>query len=86
MRFTLKDFEEWLKERGYDKMMGKENLEIYLGLGFSSLLFNNSNLLISFILNKLGLPTEKFSEKIRFEVGKRVKYIKATKDTLEIEI
>ncbi len=86
MRVTLKDFKEWLKERGYDKMMGKENLELYLNLGFASLLFNNSSLLISFILNKLGLPTEKFSEKIRFEVGKRVKLIKATKDTLEIEI
>lgn len=84
LRFTLKDFEVWLRERGYDKRMGKENFEMFLNIGFAGLLFMNSSLLMSYILSNLGLPSERFSEKVRFEVGRKVKEIKASKDTLYI--
>lgn len=86
LEFTLKDFEAWLRERGYDKRMGNENFELFLNIGFAGLLFMNSSLLMSFILSKMGLPSERFSEKVRFEVGKRVKEIKASREMLEITI
>jgi len=86
MHATLEEFEIWLRERGYDKMMGEENFRVFLNLGFASLLFQGSNLLISFVLQKLGFPSERISEKVRFVVGRRIKVVKATKNELEIEL
>ncbi len=84
LQISLKDFENWLRERGYDKRMGGENFEMFLEIGLAGLLFMNSTLLMSYVLSNLGLPSERFSEKVRFEVGKRVREIKASKDLLEI--
>ena len=86
MRFTIEDFEEWLRERGYDLMMGEENFMLYLNLGFSALLFYNSNLLLSFILDKIGLKVagERVHDRVRFEVAKRIRKIEATKTEIEI--
>ncbi|MEM1578347.1 MAG: hypothetical protein QXN34_04550 [Archaeoglobaceae archaeon] len=84
--FKLKDFEHWLRERGYDRMMGEQNLRAYLNLGFASLLFSNSHLLFSFILSSFELPTVGEREKIRFEIAKKVKSIFASKEELKIEL
>ncbi len=88
MKFKIEDFELWLRERGYDRMMGEENFRMFLDLGFASLLFYNSSLLFSFIFNKLfGLgESERIDGRIRFEIAKRVKSLRATKDEIEIEI
>lgn len=87
MRATLEEFEEWLRERGYNTLMGEDNFKMFISLGFATLLFHNSNLLMSFILKKLGIPySDRNIERIRFEIGKRIKSIKATKNELEIEI
>ena len=88
VKFTIHDFEQWLKERGYDERMGKENFKLFLELGFASLLFYNSSLLFSFIFNKvfnLG-ESERIDSRIRFEIAKRIKKIYATKYEIIIEI
>ncbi|MCS7121933.1 MAG: hypothetical protein NZ895_04980 [Archaeoglobaceae archaeon] len=87
MKFNLSDFEAWLRERGYDKLMGEENLKIFLELGFASLLFQNSNLLSSFIFNKLGIDvkSERIDPRIRFETSKKIEKIVATKDEIEFK-
>lgn len=84
----MDEFEEWLRERGYDLMMGEQNFRLYLDLGFSALLFYNSNLLFSFILDKIGVKTadERVPDRLRFEIAKRLKRIEATKDKIEIEL
>lgn len=86
MSITLKieDFEEWLRSRGYDRMMGEQNLRTFLSLGFASLLFSNSNLLFSFLLSQFAVTGER--EKIRFEIAKRVRYISASKEEIKIEL
>ncbi len=86
MKFTLDEFEEWLRSRGYDRMMGEENFRTFLDLGFAALLFQNSNLLISFIFSRLGLEAERIEPRIRFEIAKRVESITATRDELEIRL
>ncbi|AGK61936.1 hypothetical protein Asulf_01970 [Archaeoglobus sulfaticallidus PM70-1] len=75
IEFTVDEFGEWLKDRGYQNLMGEENFEIFLSQGLAFMLFTSSNLLMSFIFNKLGLPSERLNERIRLEVGKRVKEI-----------
>ncbi len=84
----MDEFEEWLRERGYDLMMGEQNFRIYLDLGFSALLFYNSNLLFSFILDRIGVKTadERVPDRLRFEIAKRLKRIEATRDKIEIEL
>jgi hypothetical protein len=84
LRITMDEFEEWLKERGYDGMMGEDNLKLFLDIGMAGLFFSNSALLISCILTKLGLPSERIADKVRFEIGRRIKEIKAGRDYLEI--
>lgn len=86
MKLKISDFEAWLRERGYDRMIGEENLKIFLKLGFASLLFQNSNLLFSFILNKLGIEqkSERIDPRIRFETAKKIEKIVATKDEIEL--
>ena len=87
VKLTIQDFETWLRERGYDLMMGEENFRTYLNLGFSSLLFYNSNLLFSFILDKMGVKTEeRVPDRIRFEIAKRIRKISASKDEIEMEL
>ncbi|WP_290596917.1 MULTISPECIES: hypothetical protein [unclassified Archaeoglobus] len=89
MKFRIEDFEEWLRERGYDLMMGEENFRLYLNLGFSSLLFYNSNLLFSFILDKVGVRSsdgERVSDRLRFEIAKRIRRLSASKDEIEIKL
>ncbi len=87
MKLRIEDFELWLRERGYDVMMGEDNFRMFLDLGFPSLLFRNSNLLFSFIFHNLGVgESERVNERVRFEIAKRVKSLKATKDEIEIEI
>jgi hypothetical protein len=89
VKFKIEDFEEWLRERGYDLMMGEENFRLYLSLGFSSLLFYNSNLLFSFILDKVGVRSsdgERVSDRLRFEIAKRIRRLSASKDEMEIEL
>lgn len=88
MKLAIEDFEEWLRERGYDLMMGEENLRLYLELGFTALLFYNSNLLFAFILDKLGMktPGERVQDRVRFEIAKRIKRLAATKTEIEIEL
>ncbi|RLI85166.1 MAG: hypothetical protein DRP01_06820 [Archaeoglobales archaeon] len=83
---TIEDFEVWLRERGYDKRMGKENFEVFLKTGLAGLFFMNSSLLMGYILSSLGLPSERITDKVRFEVGRRVSEIKATRDRLEVVI
>ncbi len=83
---TMDEFIEWLKERGYDERLGEDGMKALRSLGFSSLLFNNSPLLISFIFSKLGAPSERINERVRFEVAKRVNFILAEKNRIEIEI
>jgi|Deesub1362B_J571_1020462.scaffolds.fasta_scaffold02974_1 hypothetical protein len=84
LEINISDFREWLLKRGYDNLMGSENFDIYLESGLASLFFNNSSLLMSYIFNKLELPSERVNERVRFEIGKRVKEIKAGRDTLVI--
>ncbi|MFN3383502.1 MAG: hypothetical protein ACK401_01235 [Archaeoglobaceae archaeon] len=86
MNITLRieEFEDWLRSRGYDAMMGEQNLRAFLNLGFASLLFSNSNLLISFLLSRFGITGER--EKIRFEVAKRIRSISASRDEIKIEL
>ncbi len=88
MKFTIEDFELWLRERGYDVSMGEENFKVFLDLGFASLLFYNSNLLFSFIFNKMFNigESERLDSRIRFEIAKRIKRIEATKNEITIEI
>ncbi len=83
---TLHDFERWLRDRGYDKRMGEQNLRLFLDMGLAGLFFLNSALLMGYIFSSLGLPSERISDKVRFEVGRKVKDIKASRDYLEIEI
>ncbi len=84
LKITMDEFEKWLRERGYDRMMGEENLKLFLDIGLAGLFFSNSTLLISCILTKLGLPSERIADKVRFEVGRRIKEIKVNRDFLEI--
>ncbi|ADB57543.1 hypothetical protein [Archaeoglobus profundus] len=86
IELTLDEFEKWLRERGYDKRMGKENFELFLKIGLAGLFFMNSSLLMGYIFSSLGLPSERISEKTRFEIGRRIKEIKATRDYLKIVI
>ncbi len=88
MKFTIQDFELWLRERGYDVSMGEENFKVFLDLGFASLLFYNSNLLFSFIFNKMFNigESERIEGRIRFEIAKKIKRIEATKTEITIEI
>ncbi len=83
---TLQEFEKWLRDRGYDKRMGEQNFKLFLDMGLAGLFFVNSALLMGYIFSSLGLPSERISDKVRFEVGKRIRDIKASKDYLEIEI
>ncbi len=83
---TLDEFENWLRDRGYDKRMGEENFRLFLDMGLAGLLFVNSSLLMGYIFTSLGLPSERISDKVRFEVGRRIKTIRASRDRLEIEI
>lgn len=80
----IEDFEEWLRSRGYDKMMGEQNLRAFLKLGFATLLFSNSNLLISFLLSQFSVLGER--EKIRFEIAKRIRSISASTEEIRIEL
>ncbi len=87
MKFTIGDFETWLRERGYDLMMGEGNFQLYLQLGFASLLFYNSNLLFSFILDKIGVRSEeRVPDRLRFEIAKKIKRITASSTEIEIEL
>ncbi|WP_457549168.1 hypothetical protein [Archaeoglobus sp.] len=86
IELTIDEFERWLRERGYDKRMGKENFELFLKIGLSGLFFMNSSLLMGYIFSSLGLPSERISDKVRFEIGRRIKEIKATRDYLKIII
>ena len=86
IELTLDEFEKWLRERGYDKRMGKENFELFLKIGLAGLIFMNSSLLMGYILSSLGLPSERISEKVRFEIGRSIKEITATRDYLKIVI
>jgi hypothetical protein len=81
---TLQEFEKWLRERGYDKRMGEQNFKMFLDMGLAGLFFVNSALLMGYIFSSLGLPSERVSDKVRFELGRRIKEIKATKDYLEL--
>jgi len=85
IKASLEDFQKWLEERGYEKMMGREGFLAFLNLGFPALLFNNSSLLYAFIFTKLGFPRERAPEKLKFEIAKRIKAIFAERDYLEIE-
>ncbi len=86
LRITADEFEDWLRERGYARMMGEENLRIYMSRGMASHFFSNSSLLMSCIFTKLGMPSGRVVERIRNEIGKRVKKIYADFYVLEIEI
>ncbi len=83
---TIEEFEKWLRERGYDRRMGEENFKLFLDMGLAGLFFVNSALLMGYILSNLGLPSERLAEKVRFELGKRIRSIKVSRDYLEIEI
>ncbi len=83
---TVKEFENWLRERGYDKRMGRENFELFLNTGLAGLFFMNSSLLMGYILSNLGLPSERITDKVRFEVGRRIVEIRATRDILEVVV
>ncbi|AEA46869.1 hypothetical protein [Archaeoglobus veneficus] len=86
IRITIDEFEDWLRERGYDKRLGEENLRIYLNIGLAGLFFANSALLMSCIYTNLGLPSERVVDRVRFELGRKVKRIEAGWDYVEIEI
>ncbi len=83
---SLEEFEKWLRERGYDKRMGEQNFRMFLEMGLAGLFFVNSSLLMGYIFTSLGLPSERISDKVRFEVGRRIKRIEASVDRLVIEI
>ncbi len=83
---TIEEFERWLRNRGYDKRMGEENFRIFLNMGLAGLFFVNSSLLMGYIFSSLGLPSERISDKVRFEIGRKVKFIRANSNSLEIEI
>jgi len=83
---TMEEFEKWLRDRGYDKRMGEENFRVFLGMGLAGLFFVNSSLLMGYIFSSLGLPSERISDKVRFEIGRRVKFVRADSNSLEIEI
>jgi len=83
---TIEEFEKWLRDRGYDKRMGEQNFQIFLSVGLAGLFFMNSSLLMGYIFSSLGLPSERITDKVRFEIGKRIKEIKASKDYLEVVI
>jgi hypothetical protein len=84
LRVTIEDFEKWLRDRGYDEIMQEENFRIFLDIGLAGLLFSNSSLLINYILNKLNLPSERLADRVRFEIGRRIREIKVGRDYLEI--
>jgi hypothetical protein len=84
LRINIEDFRKWLEERGYDNLMHEENLRLFLNIGLAGLFFSGSSLLLHYIFTKLGLPSERVSPKVRIELGRRVKEIKASKDHLEI--
>lgn len=86
MSITLKlgDFEQWLRSRGYDRIMGEQNLRAFLNLGFASLLFFNSNLLFSFLLSHFAVSGER--ERIRFEIAKKIRMISASREEIKIEL
>ncbi len=77
IEITLDEFEDWLLQRGYDNMMGDENLRMFLQLGMASLFFTNSALLMSCIYSKLGLQSERIDYRARFAISRKVKEIKA---------
>ena len=83
---TIEEFEKWLRDRGYDKRMGEQNFQIFLSVGLAGLFFMNSSLLMGYIFSSLGLPSERITDKVRFEIGKRIKEIKASKEYLEVVI
>jgi hypothetical protein len=83
---TIEEFEKWLRDRGYDKRMGEQNFQIFLNVGLAGLFFMNSSLLMGYIFSSLGLPSERITDKVRFEIGKRIREIKASKDYLEVVI
>ncbi len=85
IRATIEDFKEWLEKRGYRERMGDEGLETFLNAGFPSLFFSNSALLYAFIYTKLGIPSERINERVRFEVAKKINAIFIERDYLEIE-
>ena len=84
VKLTLDDFENWLRERGYDFRMGEQNFRMFLNIGLAGLFFSNSSLLLSYIFSDLGLPAERIADKIKFEVGRKVREIKADKFNLEL--
>ncbi len=86
IRLTIDEFEDWLRERGYDKMMGEQNLHIFLSVGLAGLFFANSALLMGYIYSNLGLPSERIADRVKLEVGRRVKRIEAEWDYLEIDV
>jgi|Deesub1362A_J573_1020465.scaffolds.fasta_scaffold00354_48 hypothetical protein len=86
IKATIGDFEDWLRDRGYNVRMGEDNFRMFLSMGFSGLLFNNSALLMSFIFSKLGLSSERINEKVRFELSRKVEKINVSKDSLEIVV
>jgi len=85
IRATIDEFREWLEKRGYKERMGEEGLETFLNTGFPSLFFSNSALLYAFIYSKLGVPSERINERIRFELAKRITAIFIERDYMEIE-
>lgn len=83
---TIEDFEDWLRDRGYNVRMGEDNFRMFLSMGFSGLLFSNSALLMSFIFSKLGFSSERVNEKVRFELSRRIEKINVSRDSLEIVV
>lgn len=83
---TMADFEDWLRDRGYNVRMGEDNFRMFLSLGFSGLLFSNSALLMSFIFSKLGFSSERVNERVRFELSRRIERINVSKESLEIVV
>lgn len=81
---TIGDFEDWLRERGYNVRMGEDNFRMFLSIGLSGLLFSNSALLMGFIFSKLGFPSERVNEKVRFELSRKIERINVSRDFLEI--
>ncbi|RLI85801.1 MAG: hypothetical protein DRO98_06415 [Archaeoglobales archaeon] len=86
IRISIDEFENWLRERGYDKRLGEENLRIFLNVGLAGLFFVNSALLMSCIYTNLGFPSERISDRVRLELGRRIKKIEAAWDFIEIEV
>ncbi|HDD36223.1 MAG TPA: hypothetical protein ENF50_01990 [Archaeoglobus veneficus] len=86
IKLTLDEFEDWLRCRGYNSMMGEQNFRMFLDVGLAGLFFSNSSLLFSYILSSLGLPAERIADRIKFEVGRRIREIKADKYYLELTL